>query len=215
MRKIHWVAKSNDKKIGKVIASYSSKETCPDSCDLKTGGCYAWGLFYISSLGRKIEAGILKNDLKTALSKRDKSCKIVRHRVAGDIVGDESNTLKDCYDIKAAGLINIGYTHNWRDEASGGLKEFFRASCNTLQDVIEARAAGWSTTLVVSGNVPSKTTLADQKAILCPADSKKVTCNTCTLCKVSKQTADTIVMFKLHGNNATLKGGQGKTHHFK
>ena len=38
------------KKIGKILASYSPKESCPDSCTLKQGGCYAWGLFYLRKI---------------------------------------------------------------------------------------------------------------------------------------------------------------------
>jgi hypothetical protein len=94
-RKLHWVSKSSDKKIGKVLASYSPKETCPDSCTLKQGGCYAWGLFYLRKLGKDVQSGLRSKTLKEAFLKRDKSSKIVRHRVAGDIVGDQTETLKE------------------------------------------------------------------------------------------------------------------------
>ena len=67
MRLVHWVSSSKDKKIGEVLASYSPKETCPDSCSLKDGGCYAWGLFYLRVLGRKISEGKLSKTLKEAL----------------------------------------------------------------------------------------------------------------------------------------------------
>ena len=60
MRLVHWVSKSSDSKIGKVLASYSPLNTCPDSCSFKSGGCYAWGLFYLRILGKKIEDGRIK-----------------------------------------------------------------------------------------------------------------------------------------------------------
>ena len=54
MRLTHWVSRSSDKKTGQVMVSYSPKSTCPDSCSLKEGGCYAWGLFYLKILSSKI-----------------------------------------------------------------------------------------------------------------------------------------------------------------
>jgi len=220
MRKVHWVSESSDKKIGPVLASYSTIDSCPDSCELKTGGCYAWGLFYLKVLSSKIDSQkIAIKSLSTALLDRNPISKIVRHRVAGDVVGDVVGTLEECNLIEKAGLTNIGYTHNWREDEAQPLKEFFRASCNSLDDVREASAMGWSTTLVAAGNVPKITYLDDKKAINCPArhgveGKKDITCNDCTMCKVSEKTKDLIVMFKIHGNPATIKKSQGKVHIF-
>ena len=59
-RKVHWVAMTSDKKVGPVMASYSPLDTCPDSCGFKSGGCYAWELFYLRHLGEKISDGRIK-----------------------------------------------------------------------------------------------------------------------------------------------------------
>mgnify|MGYP001345048507 CR=1 FL=1 len=95
-RLIHWISKSQDKKIGKVLASYSPKSTCPDSCTLKEGGCYAWGLFYLRKLSRDISGGLRRKTLLEALKDVSKDAKIARHRVAGDCVGDQKGTLEEC-----------------------------------------------------------------------------------------------------------------------
>ena len=63
MRKTHWISVTADKKTGAIPVSYSPKESCPDSCTLKEGGCYAWGLFYLRILGAKIRDG--KIEIKT------------------------------------------------------------------------------------------------------------------------------------------------------
>lgn len=220
MRKVHWVSESSDKKIGPVVASYSTIDSCPDSCELKNGGCYAWGLFYLKVLSSKIDKQkIAIKSLADALSDRNPISKIVRHRVAGDTVGDVDGTLEECHVIEQSGLTNIGYTHNWRAEESQPLKKYFRASCNSLDDVREASAMGWSTTLVAAGNVPKSTYLDDKKAVICPArhgveGKKDITCNDCTMCKVSDKTKDLVIMFKVHGNPATIKKSQGKAHIF-
>jgi len=220
MRKVHWVSESSDRKIGPVIASYSTVDSCPDSCELKSGGCYAWGLFYLKILSGKIDKGSIKiKNLTDALADRRLSAKIVRHRVAGDIVGDVDQTLVECQQVESASLINIGYTHAWREEEAQPLKKYFRASCNSLKDVTEAHANGWSAALVVTGNVPKSTIIDGKKAINCPArhgveGKKDITCNDCTMCKISDKTKDIVIMFEVHGNASTLKKGQGKAHVF-
>lgn len=168
-RQIHWVSQSSDKKIGKVMASYSPKESCPDSCSLKTGGCYAWGLFYLRNLGKKIASGDLNKSIEEAFSKVKSSAKIVRHRVAGDIVGDQKETYNECKFVESKGLINIGYTHDWESEESQILKEYFRASCNNLEEVEKARSMGWSATLIVSEETPNRAKLPNgERAVMCP-----------------------------------------------
>lgn len=218
VRKVHWVSASKDKKTGEVVASYSPKSSCPDTCTLKDGGCYAWGLFYLNILGKKIENGKLKiRTLKEALDSRKGSSKIVRHRIAGDIVGDEEATYEDCKVVDREGLINIGYTHAWREDESQILRDYFRASCQSEEEVLEARAMGWATTLIVPESFSGKRMkLANgETGYLCPARTgvagkPDITCNTCTLCKVSDKTVKKTVLFKAHGSAKTLKEIKGK-----
>ena len=168
-RLIHWVSQSQDKKIGKVMASYSPKSTCPDTCSLKEGGCYAWGLFYLRKLSRDIEGGTRRKTLLEAMKKMHKDAKIVRHRVAGDCVGDQEETVKECKVIESVGLINIGYTHDWIEERSQVLKPYFRASCQNEDEVLKARENGLATTIIVPENTPNKVMLSNgEKAIMCP-----------------------------------------------
>jgi len=216
-RKVHWVSASKDKKTGEIIASYSPIETCPDSCSLKNGGCYAWGLFYLKSLGAKISDGRLTpRTLREALKKVKSTAKIARHRVAGDIVGDVPGTLEECYEVEKSGLINIGYTHHWRNPEAQPMKQYFRASCQTVEEVLEAREMGWATTLIVPKGIPKKVKLPNGEAAYnCPArhgvpGKKDITCNTCTLCRVDDKTRSKTVMFEVHGSNATLKKAKGK-----
>jgi hypothetical protein len=218
MRLVHWVPKSSDVKIGKVLASYSPLETCPDSCTFKTGGCYAWGLFYLRILGKKISDGrITCKSLKEALANRHKDCKIVRHRVAGDVVGDVLPTVEECEAVEREGLINLGYTHDWKEKVTQPLKKWFRASCNSLVELKDAVDNGWSTTLAVHGdNIPKSLSLMGKRAILCPArhdvpNKRDITCNTCTLCKVTDKTSDIIVMFEVHGSKGTINKAMEKS----
>lgn len=216
-RMVHWVSRSSDVKTGKVVASYSPLETCPDSCEFKEGGCYAWGLFYLRILGDKIKDGRIKiRTIKEALSERHKDCKIVRHRIAGDVVDDVSHTMEECKVIEEEGLINIGYTHDWKNPEAAPLKKWFRASCNNMMEVMTARSMGWSATLVVPQDTPKNITLPNgERGILCPArhsveGKMDITCNSCTLCKVTDKTEDKLIMFAVHGTKDTISKASAK-----
>ncbi len=207
-RKVHWVAMTTDKKVGPVMASYSPLDTCPDSCSFKSGGCYAWELFYLRVLGKKISDGRIKiRTIEEAFNNSRRSAKIVRHRVAGDIVGDVDGTMRECEFADENNLINIGYTHDWRNPESQKLKKWFRASCNTLEEMQEAIDMGWSVTITAYGeNIPKKTKLLNRRAVLCPAQvDKRIDCNTCKMCKTSGTTKDTIIIFETHGVKVTVE----------
>ena len=218
MRLVHWISKTDDKKTGPVMASYSPKSSCPDTCSLKEGGCYAWGLFYLRILGSKIENGkITPKSFREALKESIRGTKIVRHRIAGDVVGDVPGTLQDCKDAESEGFINVGYTHAWRQEEVQPLKKYFRASCQSVEEVLQARQAGWEATLIVGdmGGNKRMSLPNGETAYLCPArrdvpGKKDITCNDCTLCKVTPSTAGKTVIFEAHGNHSTMKKILGK-----
>jgi hypothetical protein len=210
-RMIHWVAVTADEKVGPVPVSYSPKETCPDTCSLKGGGCYAWGLFYLNILGKKVASGKLATSLTDALKNRAAVARIVRHRVAGDSVGDVPGTIEECKEVEAAGLINVGYTHSWREEPSQPLKQYFRASCESVEEVMQARSNGWGATIIIDKDTSEEDIPYNlpngERAYLCPTQVEgnkgKISCNTCTLCKITPATIRKTVIFKTHGSAAT------------
>jgi hypothetical protein len=214
-RKVHYNHSYSGRKLGNIVVSYSPKTSCPDTCSLKSGGCYAWDLYYMRIMGDKIESGkqkvkgVIKDfnirSLADALKNRAASCKIVRHRVAGDILGDVENTVEDCKTIEKEGLTNIGYTHAWREPYAQPLKNYFRASCQTMEEVKEARAMGWSPTVIFTESIgKGKQEIDGDTVVMCPIDDykKSVTCNSCRLCRVDEKTKDITIGFKIHGNGA-------------
>lgn len=217
-RKVHWISSTNDLKTGAIPVSYSPKSSCPSSCVLKESGCYAWGLFYLNLLSSKIENETIKfKSLTTALSERRESAKVVRHRIAGDVVGDVEDTLEECRIIEREGLFNLGYSHCWSNGPEyQPLKQYFRASCQNIDEVLIARNMGWAATLIVPEGTPKKLVLSNgELAFMCPArhgieGKKDITCNSCTLCRVDDKTRAKTVMFEVHGSNATLKKARTK-----
>tara|TARA_Y100000004_G_scaffold119246_1_gene134002 strand:- start:591 stop:1304 length:714 start_codon:yes stop_codon:yes gene_type:complete len=77
---------------------------------------------------------------------------------------------------------HTGYTHQWRESFAGFYKGYFQASCDGLQDYLEASAHGWKTFAVapVGETLPGK---------LCPAtvDNSQAQCITCRLCDGAKE----------------------------
>jgi hypothetical protein len=77
---------------------------------------------------------------------------------------------------------HTGYTHQWRQPFAEFYKGFFQASCDGLQDYLDATAHGWKTFAVapVGSTLPGK---------LCPAtaENSQAECITCRLCDGAKQ----------------------------
>lgn len=70
-----------------------------------------------------------------------------------------------------------GYTHQWRDPARQGLREYCMASVESEDAAKAAWAAGWRTFRILR---PGQTEVAGE--IRCPAENGKTTCAKCGLC---------------------------------
>lgn len=75
---------------------------------------------------------------------------------------------------------HTGYTHQWRRLGSERYASFLQASCDGLQDYLEATAHGWRTFLVTPSGTPDPA-----GTIHCAASTErgnKTNCATCHLC---------------------------------
>jgi len=73
-----------------------------------------------------------------------------------------------------------GYTHQWRRPIGAWLRGIVQASCDSLQDLADARAAGWRTFTVLPLGAPDPSGTAH-----CAASTErgnKTNCATCGLC---------------------------------
>lgn len=83
--------------------------------------------------------------------------------------------------VSLAGIRSVGYTHQWRDARVQPYKKFLMASCDTLDDVREAKALGWRVfyTCIDTGVIP-------ENMIECPAGKPgkfgPIQCRECGLC---------------------------------
>ena len=90
----------------------------------------------------------------------------------------------------------VGYTHQWRHinvHAYGWLM----ASCDSVQDAQDARAAGWRYFRAQAG--PNDAEPESGSEIYCPAE-RGVTCEQCKLCGGNDARGKRDIVIKLHGS---------------
>jgi hypothetical protein len=95
------------------------------------------------------------------------------------------------YSLALCGNKRTGYTHAWRQLPL--MRDYVMASADSLDDAREAQALGWRTFRVMK---PGDTLQPNE--ILCPSESKGVTCFDCQLCQGSSKHAKNIAIM-VHG----------------
>jgi len=221
-----WVAQPTNEKTGPIPTAYvidadpnvadpgaGSRASCAAiGCALLGEGCYAHSgtpRMGVASLVRSLVEGADKS-LERALANRDPSATAARMTALGDVAATPALVMiakRAARRIAQEGLGLIGYTHGWRLEQAAGLRSTFRASCNTLNEVDEALAAGWKATTVLPYDVDPRSrdvvTPGGAKVKICPAlvppaeGRARVTCNTCRLCTTSSPIR--VIGFPAHG----------------
>lgn len=222
----HITMKSGNKKTGPLVTVTSPKETCPDSCPFKTGGCYAnSGPLHIH--WNKISRGTRGVDFQTLISiLNNLKDKRVRLWQAGDMPGINSKInfskikqlVKACKNVQA-----FGYTHKPSTIHNKKVIKYcndhgvtINLSANNLahsDDLYELNVGPVCTVLPKSSNKKDIYTPKGRKVVVCPANDK-LTCNTCggsfgALCYRSVR--EYIIGFIAHGTgiNRASKIAQG------
>lgn len=203
------VAKSRNRKTGTLPAIYRTQDTCPTTCPLMGAGCYGEnnGPGGSCSPFGHAERGDEARDT-AALARMLYALPagtMIRANVVGDYLMPDGtpdfayisvlNTAAITYGIRI-----LSYTHAWRAIPSGTFATGARpqASCESPDDVREARAAGYTAVIVApdADTYPNGTDIGGSRAVLCPNVTTGITCRDCGLC--SKQRRSTVVL-PVHG----------------
>ena len=210
---IHLTLKSANIKTGPIPVSTSDNSTCPDSCPLKKGGCYAKG----GPLGMhwaKVSAG-KRGELLEQFARKIEALpanQLWRHNAAGDLPGkgDRINHKGLARIVKAnKGKKGFTYTHkppllgrNARaiaDANAGGFTVNLSANSLAHADELKSYSLGPVVSIVPEGSPETGYTPAGNKFVVCPAQTREgVTCATCRLC--SRADRSVIVAFLPHGS---------------
>lgn len=181
--------------------------TCPTTCPLLNAGCYAQaGNVAIQMRGRVSDAD---GDVYLRELARIPHGATMRLHVSGDVLKDGDANGSDTLDVDylnalIEGAVSrpdvtfYGYTHAWRliDRDTFAFPDNFvlNASCDTPDDVAEARAAGWDTTTVWPQDVQGK---RHGTTVVCPNQTVGLSCADCRLCM--KSSRPLTVAFLAHG----------------
>lgn len=92
-----------------------------------------------------------------------------------------------------------GYTHQWRD-IDAGYADYLMASCDSRDDYVAARAAGFRSFIVVG-----KGAERPDRAVLCMSESRGLSCLDCGACAGTRQGAvagAVDIFIEAHGSGA-------------
>lgn len=213
---------SGNQKIGDAATTYVEQRSCPSSCPFfDGGGCYAEE----GRLGKFITAPLNRAAAKVAATPED-----IAHFEAAQIDGLKAvpgqplrlHTVGDCKTDEAAAIVAGAsrryvargggpvwtYTHAWRDvsrESWGDVHVL--ASCETADDIREAEARGYASSIVVEQFEQRSRYEHHGRAVLpCPAQTTSdVTCASCRLCMNEPRLRNEglTIAFAIHGTELT------------
>lgn len=192
-----------------VSATFASiAATCPDSCPLKGGGCYAQTGFQAPAV-RKMdaaarglsgvevieeEAALIRGAFRGGRVPQDgaRGGRDLRLHVAGDVprvgIGASVAALAGAAEdwLARGGGSVFTYTHQWRSVRRGAWGPIaVLASCDYPNQVAEARRAGYPAALVVAefpGRRAWSIPRVPGRVVPCPAQTGDATCAECRLC---------------------------------
>lgn len=204
---------SSNRKTGPIAVSTSTSDTCPDSCPLKTSGCYAkqgntrlhWQALDNGKRGHSW------GDFLARIRTLPRGSKF-RHNEAGDLPHDgqgqiAADSLQELTDAcRSRNLTAFTYTHHpdtqhniaaLKNAALAGFIVNLSANNPEHADHLSQYGLPVCTVLPIDAENVS-TTPAGRKVIACPAEkSERVTCSTCNLCQLPERPF--IVGFRAHG----------------
>ena len=216
--KIRLVLSSKNGKTGDVPQTYTTGNTCPSSCWWRANGaCYAKSGH--CALHWQDKAGIGQwftvDQLKKELKHKVVPGALIRHNVAGDIAvagGSQiDNDLLSNLTKAYKGFKAYSYTHcpptkdnlkAVKKANKGGFVVSF--SCEKIETVKAARAAGLPAVLAVASMVKNKRVIDEITFIKCPnAVDPRVKCRDCQKCADPKRKS--VIVFPCHGMKWQVK----------
>ena len=212
--KYHITLKSSNQKTGRIPVTTTSEESCPTTCPLYGGACYA-KQGHLSMHWKKVSDGsrsITEAEFFDVLESLPQG-QLWRHNQAGDLPHNQGNI--DSYFIYKLVHINqnkrgFTYTHHnvETNDNNARLIEYcnnngftVNLSANNLAHADILSDLGIAPVAVVLPSHQKKNTITPKgrEVVVCPATIRDdVTCESCKLCSVSGKRK--IIGFPAHGS---------------
>ena len=188
-----FVRVSGNRKTGPIPVTYSSRDTCPDSCALKGAGCYAEGgpVLWQWRKARDDLAALL------AFIRSIPGGSLWRHNVAGDLPGDGDALDADAlHKIARANRGRRGFTYTHKPATRDNVTAMHDAtragftinlSADNAAAADDLAAHGLPVVVVIPADAPKVTrTPRGRQIVQCPAENTdRVTCSNCGLCAIA------------------------------
>ena len=207
--KIHFIAKSENRKTGSIPVTYSDRKTCPPSCPHYRTDCYAEDYYTRLAWDKVPQRGGTLADLVKAVKQLPEG-QLWRFNVAGDLPGaGEKVDGKALMRLVAANLGRRGftYTHKHSPEAIALAKYAtsrgftINLSADDAGHADKLARTGLPVACIVPMDTPAKSlTPKGRKITICPAQLGDTTCADCQLC--ARPNRKVIVGFRAHGGHA-------------
>jgi len=214
-----WLARSKNAKTGDIPQGYvgatteETEQSC-DGCPMFRKGCYHWqGTPSIAhkAITKTHQKDSKRYTLEKAIKGSVRSARYARGAVGGDPWVFDRETVTGWIDsFKSEGIKGLLlYTHFAADKGAH-LKGLAMASVHSLEEADDRIREGWRTAMIAPFKVPGSnrhkntpewngetfTTPDGHEGIVCPAQHKRVNCNTCGLCDAVNKKAPLIIFLK-------------------
>ncbi|MBM3886845.1 hypothetical protein FJ364_02840 [Candidatus Dependentiae bacterium] len=211
MTRYHLTLKSKNAKTGNIPVSTTSKDTCPDSCPLKSAGCYAKsGPLSINwAAVSNGDRGISFDNFVVGIKSLPRG-QLWRHNQAGDLPGENENIDKDSLTklVNAnKGKRGFTFTHKPMTANNAAIVKYanengftINLSANNLSHADNLLNLGVApvASLIPNNSQKSFKTPNGNRVVTCPAQTNdKTTCERCQLCQRANR--DFIIGFLPHG----------------
>jgi hypothetical protein len=207
--------RSNNVKVGPIPVSMTGRGSCPDACTLKNNGCYAEYHVMRMHWGRVPTRGLSWSAFCAAISALPTG-QLWRHNEAGDLPGENDRIDPVALDLLVfanTGRRGFTFTHkpvfgrgaqpalNRMAIARANRRGFVvNLSADSLADADRLAELGIGPVAVVLPEAhPDRAsrTPAGRKVVVCPAQTRHLTCADCQLCAVPDRKS--IIGFRAHG----------------
>ena len=218
--RFHLTRVSSNEKTGKIPVSTTSENSCPTTCPLFGGGCYAKS-GPLAIHWRKVSDATEKRSLSESeflqtISELPKNI-LFRHNQAGDLP-HENGAIDPIFADKLVDAVKhtngFTYTHHKLTPSNvaiiqGMNKSGFTVnhSADNVDDAAKAYKAlsGVPIVTLLPLDAPNVQHTSGVKVVACPADkSDKISCANCGLCALSDR--DYVIGFRVHGTQKKKAG---------
>lgn len=205
----YFTLKTENRKLGPMPASFSPKSTCPSTCPMKDKGCYAKS-GPMSIHWRLVSEGQRGTPWKEFLGRLQEIPKgtVWRFAEAGDLPGSDTEIdIRKMREFVSAAKGSRPYTYTHKPPTPENIKAVKYAVKNGFTVSLSAEGLEMAdrymkygvpvVTVVPLGTPERFVTPEGHRGVVCPAQTKHLTCSQCKLCAQPKHP---IVGFLPHGS---------------